>query len=237
MEITVKNKRVTLFCSLPIQFNEELIKVYVGEFSHKDLIPTVNKGMGLKITPKGLVVEDVISLELKKLDDSRKVVFSSDRIDIESNQTDDSMDDFLLFAMDIKQVLSNKMNISFVRLALCESVTFSISEAQRIEAYKTIINREENVPVEWQFQNVKRSSITTETPPVCDVVINEVYNVKSPETSDMGVMILDMDINTKVGASLEQISAVEPLFWPYANGKINTTIESYKTRLENANAQ
>lgn len=237
MEISVKNKRVTLFCSMPIQFNEELIKVYVSEFSPKDLIPTVNKGKGLKITPKGLIAEDVISLELKKLDDSRKVVFSSDRIDIESNQADDSMEDFLLFAKDIKQVLSNRMNISFVRLALCESVVFTISDSQRIEAYKSIVNKDETVPVEWQFQNVRRSKITTQTQSVCDVIINEVYNVKSPETSDVGLMILDMDINTKVGATLEQINAVEPLFWSYANGKINSTVDSYKSKLENADAQ
>lgn len=233
MEISVKNKRVTLFCLMPIQFNEELIKVYVNEFSPKDLIPTVNKGMGLKITPKGLVAEDVISLELKKLDDSRRVVFSSDRIDIESNQADDSMEDFLLFAKDIKQVLSSKMNISFVRLALCESVVFTISDSQRIEAYRTIVNKEDDIPVEWQFQNVRRSKITSVDQPACDVMINEVYNVKSPETSDVGIMILDMDINTKVGATVEQINAVEPLFWSYANGKISSTIDSYKLRLGN----
>lgn len=233
MEISVKNKRVTLFCSMPIQFNEELIKVYVNEFSPKDLIPTVNKGMGLKITPKGLIAEDVISLELKKLDDSRRVVFSSDRIDVESNQTDDSMEDFLLFAKDIKQVLSSKMNISFVRLALCESVVFTISDSQRIEAYRTIVNKEEAIPVEWQFQNVRRSKITAVNQTTCDVTINEVYNVKSPETSDAGIMILDMDINTKVGATVEQINAVEPLFWSYANGKISSTIDSYKLRLGN----
>lgn len=233
MEISVKNKRVTLFCLMPIQFNEELIKVYVNVFSPKDLIPTVNKGMGLKITPKGLVAEDVISLELKKLDDSRRVVFSSDRIDIESNQADDSMEDFLLFAKDIKQVLSSKMNISFVRLALCESVVFTISDSQRIEAYRTIVNKEDDIPVEWQFQNVRRSKITSVDQPACDVMINEVYNVKSPETSDVGIMILDMDINTKVGATVEQINAVEPLFWSYANGKISSTIDSYKLRLGN----
>lgn len=233
MEISVKNKRVTLFCLMPIQFNEELIKVYVNEFSPKDLIPTVNKGMGLKITPKGLVAEDVISLELKKLDDSRRVVFSSDRIDIESNQADDSMEDFLLFANDIKQVLSSKMNISFVRLALCESVVFTISDSQRIEAYRTIVNKEDDIPVEWQFQNVRRSKITSADQPACDVMINEVYNVKSPETSDDGIMILDMDINTKVGATVEQINAIEHLFWSYANGKISSTIDGYKLRLEN----
>lgn len=235
MEISVKNKRATLFCSLPIQFNEEMIKVYMNEFSPKDLIPTVNKGMGLKITPKGLIAEDVISLELKKLDDSRRVVFSSDRIDIESNQTDDAMEDFLLFANDIKQVLSDKMNVSFNRLALCESVVFTISDAQRMEAYKTIVNKEEAIPVEWQFQNVRRSKITVEPQPACDVTINEVYNVKSPENPDVNIMVLDMDINTKVGTPSEQIKAVEPLFWSYANNIISSTVDSYKKRLENAN--
>ena len=60
MEISVTNRRVTLFSSTSIQFNEDLVKAYVDEFSPKELVPSVNKGKAIKFTPKGVTTEDVI---------------------------------------------------------------------------------------------------------------------------------------------------------------------------------
>jgi len=234
MEISVKNRRASLFCSAPLQFNEELVNAYVNEFSPKDLVPSVNKAMGLKITPKGLSVEDVISLEMKKLDDSFRVVFSNDRIDIDSNNSNDSMNDFLTIANEIQKTLIEKMNLTFVRLALCESLVYQLSEAQRSVAYKAIVNKEEPAPVEWQFQNVKRSKVSSEGENRCEVIVNEVVNVKCPETVDNGIMFLDMDINTKVGTPADQILAISDLFWPHANNVIDRIINDFKSKFEDA---
>jgi hypothetical protein len=237
MDTIVKNKRVTLFCQTPVQFNEELANAYISEFSNKNLLPSVNKGKGVRITSQGLVLEDVVSLELKKLDDSFKVAFSSNRIDIESINAEESMEAFVATAKDIERTLSEKMNLSYVRLALFETVVFHITENQRVSAYKNIVNNEESVPVEWQLQKVRRSTISTENEPKCEVAINEVLNINCPEVDNDCVLMLDIDINTKVGATVEQIASINELFWPMANTTIAQTINDYKLKLEDVSNQ
>lgn len=237
MDTTIKNKRVTLFCKDPVQFNEELVNAYVSEFANKNLVPSVNKGKGVKITPQGLVVEDVVSMEFKKLDDSFKVAFSSNRIDIESTNAEESMDAFLAMAKDIERILSDKMKLSYERLALFETLVFNITEGQRVSAYKNIVKDEEPVPVEWQLQKVKRITISTETDPTCDVAVNVVHNVNCPEMDKDSILALDIDINTKVGATVEQITSIKDLFWSKANDTITQTINDYKLKIEDVSYQ
>ena len=233
MEISVTNRRVTLFSSTSIQFNEDLVKAYVDEFSPKDLVPSVSKGKAIKFTPKGVTTEDVISLELKKLDDTFRVVFGVDRIDIESTKTGEVMSDFLSLAKEIEATLSSKMNLMFVRLALYESVVFQIDDAQRNKAYGIFAKNEAYNPVEWQFQDVKRSSISSKHDAAVKVDVNEVYSVRCPETNGENLLLIDLDINTKVGATNEQISAIRDDFWPYASEVINNAVNKYKAQLEN----
>ena len=235
MEISVKNKRVTLFTVSPIQFNENLVNVYVEEFSKKGLVPSVTKGLGIRITPQGLVSEEVISLELKKLNDTFKVSFGPDRIDIESNKSEEELSDFLQLAKEVEQILSTKMHLVFIRLALCENVLFVVSEAQKTLAYKNIVNGGETSPVEWQFQNVKRSKLRISDGQQNVIDINEVYTLKSPETAGNQIVVLDIDINTKIGPAPEQISAVKEAFWPYASEIIVKTKDSYIEKLFHGN--
>ena len=233
MEVSVTNRRVTLFSSSSIQFNEELVKAYVDEFSPKELVPSVSKGKAIKFTPKGVTTEDVISLELKKLDDTFRVVFGVDRIDIESTKAGEVMSDFLSLAKEIELTLSSKMNLSFVRLALYESVIFQIDDVQRKAAYNIFAKNEDYIPVEWQFQDVKRSSIIADEGKTIVVDVNEVYSVRSPETNGENILLIDMDINTKMGASKEQIMVVKDKFWLYASEIINNAVNKYKLQLEN----
>lgn len=235
MEISVKNKRVTLFTTSPIQFNESLVNVYVEEFSKKGLVPSVTKGLGIRITPQGLVSEEVISLELKKLNETFKVSFGPDRIDIESNKSDEQLSEFLQLVKEVEQILSTKMHLAFIRLALCENVLFVVSEDQKSLAYHNILNSDEPSPVEWQFQNVKRSKLSSDGEQQTVLDINEVYTLKSPETTGNPIVVLDIDINTKPGPTSEQISAVKEAFWPYASEIIEKTKDIYKEKLFHGN--
>ena len=63
--------------------------------------------------------------------------------------------------------------------------------------------------------------------------VNEVYSVRCPETNGENLLLIDLDINTKAGASIEQISAIKDDFWPYASEVINNAVNKYKAQLEN----
>ena len=81
MDIQLHNRRATLFVSGLQNFTENVLSKYILEFSNLGLLPSVNKGFDIKITPNGVESEDVISLDLKKLDETLKVAFGPDRID------------------------------------------------------------------------------------------------------------------------------------------------------------
>ena len=94
MDTQLHNRRATLFVSGLQNFTENVLSKYISEFSNLGLLPSVNKGFGIKITPNGIEPEDVISLDLKKLDETLKVAFGPDRIDIVSTQTNETWDSF-----------------------------------------------------------------------------------------------------------------------------------------------
>ena len=83
MEVSVLNRRATLFVVPPIEvITESNLQKYISAFSDLKLLPSVNKGLALKITPQGVIQETVVSIEMKLIDDSFKVTTGPDRFDI-----------------------------------------------------------------------------------------------------------------------------------------------------------
>ena len=62
MEWKFVNRRATLFVANPFNITEDILPLYVSEFSKMKLLPSVNKGLGFKITPQGIEQEEVLSL-------------------------------------------------------------------------------------------------------------------------------------------------------------------------------
>ena len=78
----IVHHRATLFISSPIEINSENVTKISAVLEKYQLIPTSAKSLGFRITPQGIKQEDSITLEMKKLDESFKVIFGNDRIDI-----------------------------------------------------------------------------------------------------------------------------------------------------------
>lgn len=231
MNTKIQQRRATLFVMPQINLTEEVLPKYISEFSNLGLLPSINKGLGIKFTPQGIEPEEVISLDLKILDDTLKVSFGPDRVDIVSTKEGETWDSFRNTAMKISGVLRNSMNLRINRLALCASVSFRLEQGKGNIAYGRLTSTDEK-PVEWQIRKVVRSAI--KNPDNIEAIINEVSTVNRNDIIINGqnlgdVLNIEFDINTLVGSSVDTINIIEELFWVSSASQIENSISSYKT--------
>ena len=230
MNTKIQQRRATLFVTPQINLTEEILPKYISEFSNLGLLPSINKGLGIKFTTQGIEPEEVISLDLKILDDTLKVSFGPDRVDIVSTKESETWDSFRNTAMRISFILRNTMNLRINRLALCASVSFVLEQGIGNIAYGRLTSTEEK-PVEWQIRKVVRSSIKTLDNK--QAIINEVLTITRNDINinekNLGdVLNVEFDINTLVGTSIDTINTVEELFWVSSASQIENGISSYK---------
>lgn len=231
MEWRFLNRRATLFVEKPFNITEEVLPVYASEFLKMGLLPSVNKGFGVKITPAGLVTEDVLSLDLKRLDDSLKVNFGPDRVDFESNNPNETWQSFHDIVVKLEAILTQTLHHRIVRLALCSTVFYNLDEGEQKSAYSKLAKIEDEQPVEWVFRKVLRSDIQSTDGKVSQPV-NNVYaltsNVVVSGVRGQQGVTLDMDINTLQGSSAEKILAVQEPFWSHASKVIDDAVVKYQ---------
>lgn len=232
MNITYNNRRSTVFLSSPLNFTEELLPKYISEFSSLNLLPTVNKGLGIKLSPKGFEPEEVISLDLKLLDETLRVSFGPDRVDVVSTKADETWDNFRDITIKILDVLSN-LGKEFNRLALCASVKFRLDDGLGESVYSHLIGKSEENPVEWQIRKVNRYSLLTSE----KTVVNDVQTISRNKVIVNGedlkdVIILDFDLNTLVGTESEVIRSIRSSFWNAASEQIQKEINQYQAKFE-----
>ena len=234
MNTTYNNRRSTVFLSSPLNFTEELLSKYISEFSSLGLLPTVNKGLGIKLSSKGIEPEEVISLDLKKLDETLKVSFGPDRVDVVSTKIDETWDKFCEITLQISDVLL-KLGKNFNRLALCASVKFRLNDGLGESAYSNLIGKSEEKPVEWQIRKVNRYSLQASED--TKAVVNDVQtisrnNIIVNDEDLKDVIILDLDLNTLVGTESEVIQSIRKPFWHAASMQIQKDISQYQTEFE-----
>lgn len=234
MNIKIQQRRATIFVIPQLNLSEDILPKFIADFSSLGLIPSVNKGLGIKITPQGIEPEEVISLDLKKLDDTLKVSFGPDRIDIVSIVNTETWDSFRDISMKIYGILKNDMNMQVNRLALCANFSCALNQGVGNVAYSKLTNLEEK-PVEWQIRKVERSEIKTSDN--VTAIINKVITISRNELVVKGedlrdVLNMDYDINTLVGTNVEAINAIQELFWEESASLIEKNISSYKTIFE-----
>ena len=232
MNITYNNRRSTVFLSSPLNFTEELLAKYISEFSSLNLLPTVNKGLGIKLSPKGFEPEEVISLDLKLLDETLRVSFGPDRVDVVSTKADETWDKFRDITIKILDVLSN-LGKEFNRLALCASVKFRLNDGLGESVYSHLIGKSVENPVEWQIRKVNRYSLLTSE----KTVVNDVQTISRNKVIVNGedlkdVIILDFDLNTLVGTESEVIRSIRSSFWNAASEQIQKEINQYQAKFE-----
>lgn len=225
MNTQIINRRATFFFVGQLNFNESILSKYISEFAQLSLLPSVNKGLGIKITPNGIEPEEVISLDLKKMDETLKVSFGPNRVDIVSTKVDDSWESFNSTILKISSILRNERLI-FNRLALCANVSFSLDSGIGEQAYGFLTNNNEEHPVEWQIRKVIRNKFND------SILVNNVYTlsrnavvVNDTDLSDK--VILDLDFNTLSGTSIELIETIRDSYWEATSAMIDDGIKHY----------
>lgn len=230
MNTQIVNRRATFFFVGQLNFNESILSKYISEFSQLNLLPSVNKGLGIKITPNGIEPEEVISLDLKKMDETLKVSFGPNRVDIVSTKVDDCWESFNATILRISLILRNE-RLVFNRLALCANVSFSLDPGVGEQAYRILTNNDDH-PVEWQIRKVIRTKFND------SILVNNVYTlsrnavvVNDTDLSDK--LILDLDFNTLSGTSVELIEAIQNSYWESTSTMIDDGIKHYISIFEN----
>ena len=230
MNTQIVNRRATFFFVGQLNFNESILSKYISEFFQLNLLPSVNKGLGIKITPNGIEPEEVISLDLKKMDETLKVSFGPNRVDIVSTKVDDCWESFNATILRISLILKNE-RLVFNRLALCANVSFSLDSGVGEETYRFLTNNDEH-PVEWQIRKVIRTKFND------SILVNNVYTlsrnavvVNGTDLSDK--LILDLDFNTLSGTSVELIEAIQDSYWEATSAMIDDGIKHYISIFEN----
>ncbi len=230
METKILNRRATLFVNTPMIYNDQTLPDYIQSVSELKLIPSLNKGLGVKIAPDGSVIpEQMISLDLKNIEDSFKVTLGIDRFDIISSLNDNSLDCFLQKVKEVINALNKIYSGKYNRLALGSVCIFYITPEKMNLLYNKMVNTEsEELPVEWSIRKVIRTAIENEK---YRLVINNVYTISRriviEDGSNTDSIVLEHDINTLVGSDLSAIADLSDLFIQKASETISESINSY----------
>ena len=230
METKILNRRATLFLNTPMIYNDQTLPDYIQSVAELKLIPSLNKGLGVKIAPDGSVIsEQQLSLDLKNIEDSFKVTLGIDRFDIVSSLNDNSLDCFLQKVKEVINALNKIYSGKYNRLALGSVCIFYITPEKMNLLYNKMVNTEsEELPVEWSIRKVIRTAIENEK---YRLVINNVYTISRriviEDGSNTDSIVLEHDINTLVGSDLSAIADLSDLFIQKASETISESINSY----------
>ena len=211
-------------------YNDQTLPDYIQSVAELKLIPSLNKGLGVKIAPDGSVIpEQMISLDLKNIEDSFKVTLGIDRFDIVSSLNDNSLDCFLQKVKEVINALNKIYSGKYNRLALGSVCIFYITPEKMNLLYNKMVNTEsEEQPVEWSIRKVIRTTIENEK---YKLVINNVYTISRriviEDGSNTDSIVLEHDINTLVGSDLSAIADLSDLFIQKASETISESINSY----------
>ena len=214
--------------------NENVIKI-ASSLSKFGLVPSANKGFEFKITPNGITQEEVFSLEMKTFNDSFKIVFSQDRIDLICNKISEidkieSLDSFLKKTKEIFDILKNAYSLSITRVALYANICFDIPLASLDNIYCRLVNSDER-PREWQLRKVLSATLL----PI--IQINNVHSLARNiaqigfENKPKDRILCELDINTNPVEGLVLTDNDINNFWSYASESICDTIDKYSEQL------
>lgn len=236
MNDNIQMRRATFFVVNQKSFSESVLSQYIEEFRSMELLPSINRGVGIKITSKGLEQENVLSLELKKLDDSLKVIFVPDRIDIISVQKNESCSSFEEIINRTLDVMTTKLHLEFSRLGFGSKYGVSLEDGQGNLVYGKLVNSLDETPVEWQIRKVTRTPFEYRDNAkmlvnnVCTLSRSEIL-VNMPASPD--IINIEFDINTLPNTSCEEIKDIQSVFFKHAFSVVENSIQNYIKKIQN----
>ena len=231
MDTQYNHRRATLFFAGQVDFTETTLPKYIQEFSTLKLLPSINKGLGVKFTPKGIEPQEILSLDLRLLDETLKVSFGPDRVDIVSTKSDEDWITFCEETKNISNILTNKMGLKYTRLALCANISFNLNKGLGDIAYGKLTKTSDENPVEWQIRKVLRKEFKVSQD--MNILTNNVFTlsrnkavVDSQDISDK--INIDFDFNTYQGISIDDINTALNDFWIKTSTLIDDGIKHYE---------
>lgn len=237
MNANIIERRATLFVARQMQITGDNIPAFIKSFSKLSLFPSVNKGIGIKLTPKGIEQEEVISLDMKYLDETLKVSIGPDRVDIVSKRKDETWDSFREIVMQISSAVVTDFNNTIVRYAQCATIRIKLDQQLADNAYAKLFRDAESAPVEWQFRKVTRGQIQAPDEQ-SSVIVNNVYNLTRNNAIIDGrnisnIIMLDMDVNTLINSDMNQLIRIQEQFWIESAHTIEEAVTYYYSILSN----
>lgn len=240
----IVHHRATLFISSPIEINSENVTKISAVLEKYQLIPTSAKSLGFRITPQGIKQEDSITLEMKKLDESFKVIFGNDRIDIMRNKISEndileSTNIFTQKAENIFSLLIQTFSLLTNRLALCANVVFDLDNDRLDNIYTIFANTTEDStdisspPIEWEIRNVRRKPLKEQEA----ILINYVSKIARNniqigyEKEPKDRILLEVDINSVPIPNLIISEDNIKCFWKDVHTKLTQIINCYQKDL------
>ena len=231
------NRRSTFFVKEQIIVNNENVIKIASSLGKFGLVPSANKGIGFKITPNGIIQEEVLSLEMKTFDDSFKIVFNVDRIDLIRNKISatDNLEDIYSFVEKTKEIFSilkNVYSLIVTRVALSTNTSYDIPSAFIDNIYGKLVNSDET-PVEWQIRKVLRASLAPEN----HIQTNNVYTLSRNlaqigfENTAKDRILCEIDINTVPIVNLKLEDSDIDAFWTTASTDIIEATGNYSKQL------
>ena len=228
----IVHHRATLFISSPIEINSENVTKISAVLEKYQLIPTSAKSLGFRITPQGIKQEDSITLEMKKLDESFKVIFGNDRIDIMRNKIseNDILESTNLFtqkAENIFSLLIQTFSLLTNRLALCANVVFDLDNDRLDNIYTIFANTTEEI------KNVRRKPLREQDVILINYVSkiarNNIQIGYEKESKDR--ILLELDINSVPIPNLIISEDNIKYFWKDVHIKLTQIINCYQKDL------
>lgn len=232
----VVNRRSTFFIKEKIDINNDNILKISTALNEFGLLPSATKGVEIKVTPNGIVPESTIALEMKTMDDSFKVVFGTDRIDIIRNKVseDDNLSDLNEFVdktIKVFRNLNSALSLVFTRLALCANICYDLDVADLDKVYKHfLIEADTTTPSEWQIRQVFKGQNNELSVNLVSTISRSMIQV-GYEGQLKDRLLLEMDINTVPVANLQIPEQSILDFWAYAKDKLNSIMSSYSTKI------
>lgn len=209
MEPIEINKRATFFLVESLLLDIEKIQTIAEFFSGVlDLMPVSNKRIQMKITPSGVVTSsEEKGIEMKRVDDSLRVTFDSNRVDVFSTQSQ-SMREFLDVIRVIKETL-NRLEVGlYARFALCHQMYYICTEEQFDKCYRATFCNADKPSIEWNAQRVIREKFSDESLLMMNniIFIGRVLNANVDGNLINEKLLLNIDVNTVPNSDITEIN-------------------------------
>ena len=209
------NKRATFFIVEPLSLDGVMMQRIQEEFTGVlDLAPSYSKRYQLKFAQTGVDTSEEKSIEMKRADESLKITFDRNRIDVFSSE-EYSLQEFTETIHTIKSVLDRLEINRYRRVAICHQTYFECTETQFDSCYSYVFREPVTSCVEWNAQRLLREPIIEGNALLLNdiIIIGRVLNANVNGRLINDKLLLNIDINTIPGSDIDQVNANINLFF------------------------